>query len=230
VAALSAPIDIALSGQVLHGALAVRSVGTLSFGIVRAAIQELVHTETDPQSIGNNIPYSTWVMSAGIARRVHPHVVAGAAVRWRSGHVFMSKATAIAADVGIIADGITSRDIRIAGSTYLWAPGKDDPPTLSIAADGRVAGADTLRQLRAGLSFVTTDNGPTEEYPFIEARFDKLIARGGPVHLKAYGNSTWRLRMALLLRHARYTISIAREDNANGLAATYQLGVGSVLR
>lgn len=230
VAALSAPIDIALSGQVLHGAIAFKSVGTLSFGVVRAAIQELVHTETDPQSIGNDIPYSTWVMSAGLTRRVRPHLVAGGALRWRRGHVYTSKSSTVATDVGLLADGITGRDIRIAASTYLWAPGDEDPPTLSIASDARVAGSDTVREVRAGLSLVTTDHGPTETYPFVQARFEKLIARGGPVHIEAYGSSTWRLRMAVLLQHARYTISIAREDNANGLAATYQLGVSSIFR
>jgi hypothetical protein len=230
LAALSAPIDVALSGQVLHGAMAIKSVGTVSVGVVRAAIQELVHTETDPQSIGNDIPYSTWVLSAGLARRIRTRVVVGGAVRWRQGHVFTSKSTAIATDVGIVADEITARDIRVAASSYLWAPGSDDPPTLSIASDGRVAGADTLRQVRAGLSFLTTNHGSTEVYPFVEGRFEKLIARGGPVHIEAYGDAAWRLRMALLLRHARYTISIAREDNANGLSATYQLGVTSIFR
>src|SRR5258708_4226614 len=67
--ALSAPIDVALSGQAFHGAIA-RTAGTFSLSLVRAAIADLVHTETDPQSVGNDIPYNTWVVSAGFARRV----------------------------------------------------------------------------------------------------------------------------------------------------------------
>jgi hypothetical protein len=230
LAALSAPIDVALSGQVVHGAIAVKSVGTLSVGIARAAIQELVHTETDPQSIGNDIPYSTWVISGGIARRLNSHLTAGGAVRLRTGHVYTETSSTIVTDVGFVASDITSRSIRIAASTFLWSPGSDDAPTISVAADARVAGSDTLRQVRGGVSFVTTHDGPAEQYPFVEGRFGKVIARGGLVHLEAYGNTAWRLRMALLLRHGGYTISIAREENANGLAATYQLGVTSIVR
>ena len=229
-AALSAPIDVVLSAQVVHGAFAFKPVGTIFLGVVRAAIQDLVHTETDPQSIGNDIPYSTWVLSAGVARRVHPHIVAGGALRLRSGHVYDTKSTALATDIGLVADGMTRRDFRVAASTYLWSPGSDDAPALAIAADGRVAGTDTIRQVRAGLSVLSTRDGPSEQYPFIEGRFDKIIARGGPVHVDAYGDSSWRLRLAVLLRHGPYTISIAREDNANGLAATYQLGVVSIFR
>jgi long-subunit fatty acid transport protein len=230
LSALSAPIDVALSGQVVHGAFALRSIGTLSVGVARAAIQELVHTETDPQSIGGDIPYSTWVVSFGFARRVTSHLDAGASVRWRQGHVFNDQSGVMATDVGLAAHGFSSRDIRIAASTYLWSPGDDAGPTLSIASDGRIGGRDTLRQVRGGIALVTTRDGPTEQYPFIEARYEKVAVRGGPVHIEAYGNATWRLRMAVLLRHGGYTISIAREDNANGLAATYQLGVMSIVR
>src|SRR4029079_6583907 len=38
LAALSAPFDVALSGQVLHGAIAIKSIGTVSVGVTRAAI------------------------------------------------------------------------------------------------------------------------------------------------------------------------------------------------
>lgn len=228
LSALSAPIDVALSGQAAHAAVPLKTFGTISLGITRAAIQQLVHTETDPQSIGGDIPYSTWVLSAGLSRRVYPHVVAGGALRLRTGHVYKTTGNAVITDVGIVADKLTSREIRVAASTFLLSPGSADPASMSIASDVRVAGADTARQVRGGLSFLTTSNGPTERYPFVEGRYDNISVRGGPVNIRAYGNSAWRLRMALLIRHAGYTISLAREDNANGLAATYQLGASRV--
>jgi hypothetical protein len=227
---LSSPIDLAFTGQVLHAALVRARLGTVSLGVVRAAITDLVHTETDPQSVGNDIPYGTWVLSLGVARRVREHVVLAGALRWHTGHVATRRKSVLATDAGVVFDGLTSRDIRIGASSFLFTFDSRDTPTFAVAADARLAGRDTLRMLRGGIGLVSTRDASREQYPFLDARAGKLNVRGGPVRVTAYGTTTWRLRLAVELRHAGYTIGIVREDNENGLAPTYQLGIANVFR
>ncbi len=227
--AFSAPIDLSLKGQVFHGAL-LRSFGTVALTIERAGISDLAHTETDPQSVGNDIPYTTTVVSAGVARRVSTHLVAGVAGRWHSGHVYQRTRNAAVADAGVVVDGISSHDLRFAASTFLLQLGPNGTPTYSFAADARITGTDSLRTIRAGASFSGTRYSIRERYGFIEARFGKLGVRGGPVSFSAYGATAVRLRMGVLLKHATYTIALAREENGNGLAPAYQLGVSNIFR
>ena len=229
IAALNAPIDLGLTAVVLHAAIR-KPIGKLSLSFARASVTDLVHTETDPQSVGNEIEYSTWVLSLGLARRIRQHVVAGVALRWQAGHVYDRTGSALATDAGVVFDGLTTRDLRIALSGFLWTIDSRQSPTLFAAADVRVAGEDTLRTVRAGFGISRTRSAVTEWYPYVDGRAGKVTVRGGPVRMDAYGSSSWRLRIALLLRHAGYTIGVVREDNANGLAPTYQMTVANVLR
>ena len=227
--ALNAPIVLGLTAQVFHGAIR-KPIGTLSLSVARASVADLVHTETDPQSVGNDIAYHTWVVSIGLARRTSRHVTAGVALRWHSGHVFDHKGSALATDAGVVFDRLTSRDLRIALSGFLWTINANEPPTLFAAADLRVAGRDSLRAVRAGLGMAQTRGATTEWYPFVDGRAGKVSLRGGPVRTDAYGSQTWHFRFAILLRHAGYTIGVVREDNANGLAPTYQMSVANAFR
>jgi hypothetical protein len=229
-AALSAPIDLALSGQVFHGAMAVRSLGTVSLSFTHAAVTDLLHTETDPQSIGDEVPYHTLITSLAWARRMQTHLVIGAAARWHTGQVQGRSGSAFVTDAGVLVDHLTSRDARVACSTFLWTFDGADAPVLSAAADIRVAGADTLHDVRAGAAYERTRGRATESYPYVEARFGKFILRGGPVRIDAYSNATWHLRIAAAVRHAGYTLAVAREENESGLSPTYQLSIANVIR
>jgi hypothetical protein len=223
VAALNAPIDLGLTGQVLHGAYAIGGLGTVSLGVAHAAVSNLVRTETDPQSVGD-IPYSTWVVSAGAARSVSDHVNGGVALRWHHGHVGPRSASAVTADVGILAHGLP-RDGRAAVSTFLFGAGSRDAPQYSAAVDARVLGSDSLHAVRVGYAHVQTHRGLTEDYPFAEWRLSQLTVRGGPVRLADFGDSRWRLRLGIALHRGPYAVAIAREDNASGLSPTYQLAL-----
>jgi len=232
-AALSAPIDLALTGQVFTGSARPRTlarIGTFSLGIAHAAITDLVHTETDPQSVGNDIPYSTWVVSLGASRKVSEHVTAGAAARWHTGHVGTARHSEIATDAGVVFDRLTRRDVRIAASSFLLTLDAKDSPALALAADARIAGTDSARVLRGGIGYVRARGAAVETYPFLDGRVGKLGIRGGPVRVDAYGSVTWRMRLAILIHHAGYTLGVVREDNESGIAPTYQLGVTSVFR
>lgn len=229
-AGVSAPIDLALSAQVVGAAFRIRSLGTLSFGLAHAAVVDLVHTETDPQSVGGDIPYTTWLISAGLARAVSNRVSVGGALRWHTGRVMDRTGNAAILDIGAVAHGLTSLDARVGASTFLASPQSGTRPALAAAADARVYQADSVRTLRAGLGLTVADGGGAERFPFVDARFHGVRVRGGPVQVRAYGVTSWRARLAVLLTHSDYTLSVVREDNASGLAPTYQLGVVTVFR
>ena len=229
-AALSAPIDLGLSGQEVHGALAVRGIGTFSLGIAHAAVTDLLHTDTDPQSVGDEIPYNTVLLSEGYARRVQRHVVVGAAVRAHNGDVEGRSATDITTDGGLMIDGLTPFDARVAVSSFLWTASGNDAPVFSAAGDVRVVGPDSAHAVRAGLGYVATRDATIERYPYLDGRLGALTVRGGPVRTSAFGTSTWRMRLGLTVQHGGYTIGIAREDNEGGLSPTYQLSIAAVYR
>lgn len=225
-AALNAPIDLSFSAQIVHLAMSFSSLGTVSASVSHAAVSDLIRTDTDPQSIGSDIAYRTIVVSAGLARRLRPHVVGGAAIRWHWGEADQESGNALATDVGVVFDQLTKYDGRIALSTFLVGPGADDAPALTAAADARVAhGPDTAWAVRAGYGFASTRDATTEHYPYVEARYDRLSVRGGPVFVSGYGNSQQRLRLGVNLRQNGFTVGIAREDNAGGLNPTYHLSV-----
>ena len=229
-AALSAPIDLALSGQVFHGATAIPALGTVSLSLAHAAVTDLLRTETDPQSIGDEVPYNTLVASVGVARRVQSHLVVGAAARWHTGHIEGRTGQAFVTDAGVLADRLGTVDARLAVSTFLWSFDGSDAPVLNAAMDARVAGTDSLRSLRVGGAYARTRGRSTESYPYVEARFGKFILRGGPVRVNAYTTATWHLRVGVAMRHAGYTLAIAREEDESGLSPTYQLSIANVIR
>src|ERR1017187_6607560 len=84
VAAMNAPADIAVSAQLFSVSGEWRST-TVGLSVTRAAVSDIVRTDTDPQSIGNPIAYGTTVISLVAARRLTPALIVGVAVRERSG-------------------------------------------------------------------------------------------------------------------------------------------------
>ena len=230
LAALNAPVDVAFTGQVLSAAYRVRGVGTLSASVMRAGVADLTRTDTDPQSIGGDIPYGIWVSSLGATRTVHEHVTVGAAFRWVAGRLDQQRAARPATDLGVLVEDLPWRDLRVAASTFLLAPGGSDRATLTGAADVRVVQQDSLTEVRAGLGVVHTARANTELVPFVAARFGRLDLRGGPVRVAAYGATTWRARLAIVMHQDDFTIGVAREENAAGLTPTYQLSVSTERR
>jgi hypothetical protein len=198
--------------------------------IAHAAVTDLLHTDTDPQSIGDEIPYSTTVVSVGVARRVDAHFVAGAALRWHTGNVEGQRGSVLATDAGVVLDHLTGQDVRLAASTFLATFRLDDSPVLAFAGDVRVAGADSSRAVRAGMAYQRTRNADTELYPYLEGRFMSVTARGGLVRVDEFSSATWHMRFAVALQHDGYTLSLVREENEGGLNPTYQIAVTSVFR
>jgi len=229
--AMSAPTDVTVAAQV--GAVAgVWRRTTLAFTVARAAVSGLLRTDSDPQVLGDDIAYSTLVVSAVAARRFTPHLFAGFALRVRNGRLDDLSRTGLALDAGVVAEHLGPLDSRVGVSSFLLSPaaGSRERTSVLAAADTRVAGADSARTVRAGYALEHTAGLSTEEFIFASARWGRWEARGGPVRTTIFGASNWRARFGIAVRHASYVVGIAREESVNGLAPTYYFSLTSVVR
>ncbi|HSJ63848.1 MAG TPA: hypothetical protein VK922_08065 [Gemmatimonadaceae bacterium] len=204
-------------------------VVTASFA--RATVTDLVHTQTDPQSIGGDIPYSTQLVSTGLARRIG-FLSAGAALRYRRGHVDLRTDDELGADFGLLASGLPLRDLSIGVGTFLWRPGRslDQFTAINAAADLRIAGNSAIRQLRAGYSSAKIVSGAREEFIFTHARYGIWEGRAGLARDHVHGPQFWRTRLGITVHVAPYAVGIAREENGAGLDAIYQFTLSARLR
>ena len=231
VGTMSAPVDVAVSGQLVTVATRLGNGTTVGLSLVSASVKDLIRTESDPQSIGDEIPYSTTLLSLLAARRLGA-VTAGAALRLRNGHLDNEQRHAVSVDVGAISRGLGRRDVRLAASTFLASPlGHGGERVAGLAAvDVRLAGLDTMRTSRAGVSMMITDGLTSEEYVFVGGRWGRLEGRVGAALTHAYGRTNWRPRLGVAFHHRGYAIGVAREESAGNISATYQFTLRSVLR
>ena len=232
VASMSAPADVAVSAQAATIAAAWRAT-TIGLTLVRASVGGISRTDSDPQSVSNDdVDYSTMVLSAFAARRINEHLVVGVALRTRSGRLDTTTRSGLSLDLGFVSEHLGSVDARLGGSSFLLSParGAQDRPTYSLGADARVLGVDSVHTVRAGYGAQFTPGFSTEHYLFSSARWGAWEVRGGPLRTDAYGAVNWRLRLGLAIRHAGYALGVAREEGANGLAASYQLTLSSVVK
>jgi hypothetical protein len=224
VAALDASAEQAVSSQMLAAALAVPGDLTAALSVVRASVEDLRRTDTDPQTIGGDLQYSAMVVSAAVARRVAQYLTAGLAARYRSGVSAGIRESVIGMDGGLMAEGLPFRDARIGVSSHLWRPGSHgrDRATFSAAGDVRTAGRGPLREVRAGYGYAYAERETFEHYLFASARQGPLEGRGGAVRLVRHGEGEWRLRLGVGVHRGRYVVGVARDESGAGLAPTYQ--------
>lgn len=231
VGTMSAPVDVAVTGQVASIAVRFRNGTTFGLGLAHASVGDLLRTDSDPQSMGDEIQYSTTLISLLAARRVGP-VTIGTAMRVRSGTLDNIRRRAVSFDVGAISRGLGRHDIRLAASTFLASPfsHEHERAELLLAADGRLMGTDSLRTSRAGLSYTVTDGMPREAFGFVSGRWQRLEGRFGIARTEAYGEYNWRERLGVAFHHRGYVIGVAREEGAGNLSATYQFTLSTVLK
>jgi hypothetical protein len=230
-AAMNTADDIGISAQLGFVAGAWRGT-TFGLTIARAVVADLLRTDADPSSIGNEVPYSTLVISAIAARRLIPHIIGGLALRIRTGQLDDINRTGASLDLGILADHLTGNDIRIGASTFLLSPlgSGRELASLLLGADARVLGADSVHAVRAGYALTSTPGLSAEHYLFAAARWSQFEVRCGPVRTDIYGAFNTRLRLGVAVRHGGYVLAVSREDSANGLAPTYHFSLTSVLK
>jgi len=231
-AALSAPADQAVSAQLLGASVAIPGGVTASVALVRASVDDIVRTDTDPQSIGGDVPYHTTLASVGVARRTQRYVTAGVALRYRVGQLDTRRADAVGLDGGIVADGFLPRDVRVGASTFLWSPAGQnvERPTYSAAADFRAMGASARNEVRAGYAYGYTIRSGDEHYLFGSARRRVMEARAGLARARRFGEADWRLRLGVGVYYARYALSIGREESGAGLPPTYQFTLTTAIK
>ncbi|HEY5492274.1 MAG TPA: hypothetical protein VIK25_13870 [Gemmatimonadaceae bacterium] len=231
VGTMSAPVDVAVSAQLATVATRLHDGTTVGLSVVNASVQDLIRTESDPQSIGDEIPYSTTVLSL-VAARPLGGVTVGVAARFRSGQMDDIRRHAVSMDVGAISRGLGRRDLRLAASTFLASPFGGGRERMSVlgAADVRLMGLDSLHTSRAGISLMSTDGLSHEDYGFVGARWGRLEGRVGAARTRQYERTNWRARLGIGFHHRGYAIGVAREESAGNLSATYQFSLSSVLR
>ena len=231
VASLSTGAQQGVEGQLLSAAFRRASGTTMGLSVARSSVAGLVHTDSDPQSVGE-IGYSSVVVSATAARNLLPHVTAGLAIRWREGRADREVNSAIAADLGVIVHDLPWKNARVALSSFLWRPGREleDRPAFVAAIDARVVGGTASRELRLGLSQNNVNRGATERGPFVSGRLDRLEARAGVVRVVAGAQAVTRIRSGLAVYYARYVVGVAREEGISGLGPVYQFTLSSILK
>ncbi len=230
VAALSPAPDQSVDGQLLSATWRRATGTTLGLSIARTGIAGIVRTDTDPQGLGE-VPYSSLLMSLTAAREIIPHLTGGVAARWREGRVDRDRRGAIAADLGVIAHDLPWRNARVAVSSFLWRPSRenDDRPAFLAAADVRVVG-DSVGELRLGYSHNGINRGTQERGVFLGSRLDRVELRGAYLRTAVAGRSLARIRTGLSLHYSKFVVGVAREEGAAGLGPLYQFTLSSILR
>lgn len=229
VAALSPSADQGVEGQLVSVSFRKASGVTLGMSVASTSVGGILRTDTDPQGLGN-VPYSSLLVSAHASRELLPHLIVGAAVRFRNGQADRNRDHAMAADLGIVVHSLPVRDARVAISSFLWRPGRElqDRPSLVAATDMRLMGV-TDRETRVGVSYNGVNRGAKEFGPFVAWRFDRVDLRAAYLRTNASGLHVSRLRYGMALHYTRYVVGVAREEGAVGLGPLYQFTLSSLI-
>jgi hypothetical protein len=229
--ALSSPADIGLTSQSLAVSAAILTDVTATVSIVRAAVEGIFRTATDPQSNGE-VPYNTFVVSAGLSRRENSHFSGGVALRYRTGALDMERRNAIGLDGGVVVKVLPELDGRVGASSFLWTPtgSARERMTLNVAGDLRVVGPDSVTEVRSGISWTHTREHTEESALLLSARLRPVEARASVGRITAFGDSRWNARLGLGLHYGRFAVSVVREDSGNDLAVSYQFALTAVMR
>ena len=229
-AALNTPIEQGVSAWYVGGTVRAGTLGLASLAVVRAGVSDLLRTETDPQSLGEEIPYRTTVLSASFARRFAPMTL-GLALRHRTGTVDVDRGSATSVDAGISTERVGRVPVRLAAFSFLFSPfaRARERARVGAAADAPLF-RDDQREFRLGVSAARTEKAAAERYVIGSARWRWLTANGGLGRERFAGASTTRLRLGFGLHYARYEVGVAREDSGAGMGPTYQFMLSSVFR
>ena len=230
VATIDSPADQGVTSRLIAFEMLAPRQLTVGISLARASVDDLVRTETDPQSLGT-IPYATTVASLAVARQTRRHVAAGLALRYRHGEMDGLRRSALGLDGGIVIDELTSQDIRVGVSSFLWRPGSGPGEFASLlaAADVRVMGTEDRKGTRIGYGISYTSGLATEQYGMASLRNGAMELRAGTSRTSIYDVATWRFRLGLGLYYARYGLGVAREDSGAGLGPTYQFTLSSTI-
>ena len=208
---------------------ALRPNFTATASVASAWVSDLLRTETDPTSLGGEIPYTSTLVSLGVATATR-WVTLGLAARYRSGAADEDRAGTFALDAGAVVDRVAGTPVRFAASTFLFKPSShNDEASYQLAADAPVFAIDTTASLRAGYAASFLGIRGREGYGYAIGRYRQLDLSAGVARADAFGSTELRWRFGAGLHYAGYTVAIGREDGAAGLGASYQIILKRVL-
>jgi hypothetical protein len=222
IAELYSPQEQGVRLMMVGAAYALRPNLTATASIASAWVTDLLRTETDPQSLGGEIPYSSTLFSLG-ASTVEHGVTLGLSTRYRAGSADVNRSGSLALDGGLYVDRVAGTPLRFAASTFLFNFQRNDDASYQLAADVPLLAIDSTATIRAGYALDFMGPRGRDGYGFATGRYRQLDLSGGVARTTAYGSSDLRWRFAAGLHYAGYTVAIGREDGAAGLGASYQI-------
>ena len=221
-AGLTTPREQGVRLEMVAGSYQVRPGITGSLSFAQASVSDILKTETDPQSLGGDIPYGTTLVSAGISTH-RRNTAFGMAVRYRWGSLDTEHSGTFALDGGVIVDRVAGSPLRIAVSTFLFSPARtQEDATYFAAADVPIVRRDSTLVVRAGYSRSETEGRGREDYVFATSAYRQLDVSAGLAQSTIFGHVDRRVRLGFSLHYAGYTIAIGREDGTAGFPASYQ--------
>ncbi len=227
LAGLSTPQNQGVQLGMIGGEYQFRRNLSASFSFAQASVSDILRTETDPQSIGGEIPYGTSLLSAGLALTNKSTrfgiVSAGVDARYRWATVDQDAGSALSLDGGVIVDRILGTPFRGAASTFLFSPDRSqDAATYMTAIDAPVFRRDSSLTVRLGYSLSATQSRGRDDYVFTSVDHRWLNVTGGFDWSTVFGDQERRFRLGLGLRYASYLVAVGREDGFAGIGASYQ--------
>jgi hypothetical protein len=221
-AGLTTPQELGVRLEMLAASYKLRPRLTGSISVAEASVSDILRTETDPQSLGGEIPYSTMLLSMGVAA-MRRNATFGLSARYRWGTADTDHSGAFAVDGGVIVDRVAGTPVRIALSSFLFNPSSaSNEASYFAAADIPIIRRDSSLVVRGGYSLSRTEGRGRESYAFGTATYRQFDLSSGVSTSTEFGNSNRRWRLGFGLRRAGYTVAIGREDGSAGLGASYQ--------
>ncbi|MEO5813968.1 MAG: hypothetical protein ABIT20_01685 [Gemmatimonadaceae bacterium] len=227
-AALESPIEQGVSARIGTAAFQVRPGITAGLSVAQSTVSDILRTDTDPHSIGGDIPYSSMILSGIVAAERGPATI-GVAIRRRTGTVDLTSGHATSVDVGGTINRPRGLPFRAAISSFLLSSSRNSERSSALGAvEGYLPhslGTDT----RAGVSYQQDQGGASEGFVYGSGRLGLVDLRGGIARQTSFGSTTTRLRLGVGVRYSRYMVGIAREDGTAGLGASYQFLLATVI-
>lgn len=220
-AGLTTPQDVGVRLDMIGGSYRIKSRLTGTVSVADASVSDILRTETDPTTIGSEIPYGTTVASVGLAT-AYKTATFGLSTRYRWGNADRDHSGEFAVDVGTVLDRVAHTPVRVAFSTFLLSPSKTTDASYFAAADLPVFQRDSSVVVRGGFSMTRTVGRGHERYAFGTASYRLVDLSAGVSTVHEFGNSSQRWRLGLGLHHAGYTVAIGREDGGAGFGGSYQ--------
>lgn len=222
LAGLSTPQEQGVQLDMAGIAYRVRPNLTGSLSFAQASVADILRTDADPTSLGDEIPYGTTLLSAGLATS-RGNSSFGLAARYRWGALDTDRSGVLSVDAGAIVDRVGGTPVRVAVSTFLLSPSPSkEAASYLAAADLPVFTRDSTLDVRAGYSRTQTDGRGHEDYVFGTSTYRQLDLSGGLAQSTIFGHVNRRMRLGFGLRYAGYTVAIARDEGAAGFPASYQ--------